>query len=91
MDSPQAQIPVNIKSSECSNRGNRGGLGGKLELLTEIVIDSHGTICANDIFQSVFLCAEILALRLLACVTSSFCSNPFVYLTETAKKNILIM
>lgn len=73
MDSPQAQIPMNIKSSECSNRGNRGEVGGKLELQTEIAIDSHRTICANDMFQSVFLqCAELFALRLLACVTSFY-------------------
>ncbi len=30
-----------------------GELGGGLDLRTEIVTDSHRTICANDMFQSV--------------------------------------
>lgn len=32
-----------------------GGLGGGLDLQTEIVTDSHRTIFANDMFQSVSL------------------------------------
>lgn len=33
----------------------QGGFGGGLDLQTEIVTDSHRTICANDMFQSVSL------------------------------------
>lgn len=32
-----------------------GGFGGGLDLQIEIVTDSHRTICANDMFQSVSL------------------------------------
>lgn len=33
----------------------QGGLGGGLDLQTEILTDSHRTIFANDMFQSVSL------------------------------------
>ena len=39
-----------------------GRFGGGLDLQTEIVTDSHRTICANDMFQSVSLqYAELFA------------------------------
>lgn len=60
MDPPQAQTPVYIKSSMRSNRGSGGGLGGELDLQTEVVTVSHRTICANDMFQSVSAVCWIL-------------------------------
>lgn len=85
---PQAQTPVNIKSCVCSNRESREDGSRGLDLQTEIVTDSHRTICANDMFQSVSLqYAELFASELLACITPFICSNLLAYLTETAKQN----
>lgn len=68
--------------------GMQGGFGGGLDLQTEIVTDSHRTICANDMFQSVSLqYSELFAWGLLACITAFICSNLLVYHTETAEEN----
>lgn len=68
--------------------GMGGGFGGRLDLQTEIVTDSHRTICANDMFQSVSLqYAELFAWGLLACITPFICSNLLAYLTEAAEQN----
>lgn len=40
-----------------------GGFGGGLGLQTEIVTDSHRTICANDMFQSVSTICRAFCLR----------------------------
>ena len=54
MDPPEAQTQVNIQSVVIEETGGiGGGFGGGLDLQTEIVTDSHRTICANDMFQSV--------------------------------------
>lgn len=63
------------------------GFGGGLHLQTEIVTDSHRTICANDMFQSVSLQYSVLSARgLLACITAFICSNLLAYRGETGAK-----
>lgn len=66
----------------------------ELDLQTEIVTDSHGTIFANDTFQSVSTIfraffSPFFARGLLACIAAFICSNLSAYRTETAKKKLL--
>lgn len=70
--------------------GRVEGFGGGLRLQTEIVTDSHRTICANDMFQSVSLQYSVLSARgLLACITAFICSNLLAYRGETVEQNYL--
>lgn len=92
MDPPQAQTLENIKSCVIKKvRGMQGWFGGGLDLQTEIVTDSHGTICANDTFQSVStIFRAFFARGLLACITAFICSNLSAYRTETAEQNYFL-
>lgn len=68
--------------------GIQGRLGGGLDLQTEIVTDSHRTIFANDMFQSVSLQnSELFAWVLLACITAFRRWNLSAYHTETTEQN----
>lgn len=63
--------------------------GGELSLQTEIVTDSHRTICGNDMFQRVSLqYAELFASGLLICTTPFICSDLLAYLSEITQSEI---
>lgn len=64
-----------------------GGFGGELDLQTEIVTDSHRTICANDMFQSVSLqYAEFFCFR-ASCMYNSFYLFKSLGLSEAVQQN----
>lgn len=64
-----------------------GGFGGELDLQTEIVTDSHRTICANDMFQRVSLqYAEFFCFR-ASCMYNSFYLFKSLGLYEAVQQN----